>query len=309
MKLDQLKFWAERLLPTSVCNMAKRVWRLHVNRKQNSIRAQLNDIRNILIFNHPIDKIPQAGGNLRLLQEGNATLLKVFAQKCEEAGLKYWLDFGTLLGCVRHKGFIPWDDDLDVSMLREDYEKLLALLPGLFPKDEGFRWNRHIFLQIGYKDTPMNLDIFPWYQHSEPYSDTAVHRLESAMTGFRNKFVYAGGRSNMSDEKVQQIISTRLLEGKPALSGSENPALFLSPTVKFIKNTVREYEAIFPLRKAMFEGYEFSVPGRTRQYLEAHYGDYMSYPSKVGFWHEHMAHVVAKMSTKEINRFIDKYSR
>ena len=59
----------------------------------------------------------------------------------------------------------------------------------------------------------------------------------------------------------------------------------------------------------MFEGYEFSVPGRTRQYLEAHYGDYMSYPPKVGFWHEHMAHVVAKMTTKEINRFIDEYSR
>lgn len=308
MKLNQLKFWVNRLLPASAYNAVKRVWWWILNRKQNSIQAQLKDIRNILIFNHPIDNIPQARGNLRLLQEGNATLLKVFAQKCEKAGLKYWLDFGTLLGCVRHKGFIPWDDDLDVSMLREDYEKLLTLLPSLFPKDEGFRWSSHTFLQIGYKDTPINLDVFPWYRHSEPYSDTARRHLESAMTGFQNKFVYAGGKSNMSDEKVQQIIATSLLQGKPALEESENPALFLSPTVKFIKNMVREYEVIFPLRKASFEGYEFSVPGRTRQYLEAHYGDYMSYPPKVGFWHEHMEHFVAKMSTKEINRFIDEYS-
>ena len=76
-------------------------------------------------------------------------LLNEFDRVCKKYNLKYILDFGTLLGAVRHKGFIPWDDDVDVSMLREDYEKLMEIGPKEF-KDPYFLQNP--YTDKGYDD-------------------------------------------------------------------------------------------------------------------------------------------------------------
>lgn len=54
-------------------------------------------------------------------------LMSDFAAYCDQNNLKYYLDAGTLLGAIRHKGFIPWDNDADVCMMREDYDRLLQL--------------------------------------------------------------------------------------------------------------------------------------------------------------------------------------
>ncbi len=62
---------------------------------------------------------------LEELQAIQAGLLKRFAGWCGENGLRFFLAYGTLLGAARHGGFIPWDDDTDVWMLREDYERML----------------------------------------------------------------------------------------------------------------------------------------------------------------------------------------
>lgn len=62
-------------------------------------------------------------------------VLAVIEQICDRHGLKYFAAWGTLLGAVRHKGFIPWDDDIDICLLREDYDKLLAAAAGELPDE------------------------------------------------------------------------------------------------------------------------------------------------------------------------------
>ena len=69
---------------------------------------------------------------LRSVEQG---ILDVFSNICDTNDLKYSLAYGTLLGAVRHHGFIPWDDDIDVMMPREDYDKLIEIWHSQAPKE------------------------------------------------------------------------------------------------------------------------------------------------------------------------------
>lgn len=71
-------------------------------------------------------------------------LLRKLLEVCEKNHLRIWADGGTLLGTVRHKGYIPWDDDIDLVMFREDYDRLVRLAPKEF--------NHPYFFQCGYTE-------------------------------------------------------------------------------------------------------------------------------------------------------------
>ncbi len=113
---------------------------------------------------------------LRSLQLG---VLDAIHMYCKENGIKYTLACGTMLGCARHKGYIPWDDDIDIYMLRNDYNELINNFPEIFngkikivSLERDSKWNRPyakaydnrtVFSEISECRRPIgvNIDIFP----------------------------------------------------------------------------------------------------------------------------------------------------
>ncbi len=81
---------------------------------------------------------------LRRVQQENLKSLKELDRICKKYNIQYWIAYGSLIGTIRHQGFIPWDDDIDVCMLREDYNRLINV-----PKEE---WEEGILFLTGYSD-------------------------------------------------------------------------------------------------------------------------------------------------------------
>ena len=67
------------------------------------------------------------------VHEANLTILKEIDRICRKYNIRYMLDAGTLIGAVRHKGFIPWDDDADVASTRNQYEAFMKVAPRELP--------------------------------------------------------------------------------------------------------------------------------------------------------------------------------
>lgn len=108
--------------------------------------------------------------DLRRLQLVQLEILSTFDSLCRKLGLRYSLAYGTLLGAVRHKGFIPWDDDIDVCMLRHDYDLLIEHAAELLPSN--------YFLQSVYSDPKYPLDFAKLLLTDESLSVTETKKLE-----------------------------------------------------------------------------------------------------------------------------------
>lgn len=67
---------------------------------------------------------PKATGDLKIIQDGQMLLLSIFNKLCKQIGVNFWLHGGSLIGAIRHQSMVPWDDDIDVAMTRDDFELL-----------------------------------------------------------------------------------------------------------------------------------------------------------------------------------------
>lgn len=133
--------------------------------------------------------LPKANGGLRAMQLGCAKLLGEFDTLCKDNNLQYWIAFGTLLGAIRHQGFIPWDDDSDLGMMRSEINKLINIVSN----DGRYRisivydvWNFCKQIRFMYEDVnnPCFLDLFIFEE-----SGSADKKAFEEQLGLRMKMI------------------------------------------------------------------------------------------------------------------------
>lgn len=229
---------------------------------------------------------PKAIGKLRDLQIGDTYLLAMVDAVCEKNNLRYWLDCGTLLGAVRHKGFVPWDDDVDISMPREDYNLAKEILHKELSKfqvevSESGDYNM-ARLGVGYKHklTGLWIDIFP----VDGYSESFDEQNENDHLGIELSKYKKWYKKNKN--KSESYILEKKKKMIPEMCGVEEAKSFIampefSELINLDRRRAFKKETIFPLTRenVYFEGFSFNCPNDTDTYLNVLYGrDYMKLP-------------------------------
>jgi len=228
-------------------------------------------------------------------------MLKVVDGICQKHKLQYWLDAGTLLGAVRHGGFIPWDDDLDICMPRKDYEFFLEIaqkkLPvGMFFQtqntDRALQW-KWVKLRDNFSTLVQRtetgkrikyhqgifIDIFPYDLVSKDFRKSKLF-LNRRFEYSHNKFIKAFGWyiNLLSILPVKLIGFERLKRLLLKRYTSKNP-LYVSTGIDItVGYHTFDFNTVFPLTTINFEGISFMVPGDCHTYLTIMFGDYMQLP-------------------------------
>lgn len=231
------------------------------------------------------------GSNLRKQQLRMLEMLLYIDRICSENNIKYWLSSGTLLGAVRHGGFIPWDDDLDIEMLREDYVRFLKVFPNndkyalqTNRTDPNYFYNyakvRDLRSQIS------EFDIDKYYKYRGLFVDVFVveriplliSRIYCRVFGLISTwgYKYVNNKIIWSIVKLLQKVALFTTSLVRPFSNMMTKDLHHSYGTYFYKE--RHIEDIFPLKNIEFEGYLFPAPQKPDNYLKIIYGNYYDIP-------------------------------
>lgn len=224
-------------------------------------------------------------GQLRMLE-----ILKCVDNVCRRHNIPYWLSSGTLLGAIRHEGFIPWDDDLDIEMLREDYIKLIPILKNELPSNLILQDKNvediypHLFVKVrdknslieestkfNFKNQGVFIDIFPLEKSYYPlfiFSSKLYNNLCFKFSGIPKIFKF---NMNVLENIIYPFFR---------LISKLNKSQILRHTYGMSFYKEREISEIFPLIEYKFEDSYFYIPHNYHNYLSRLFGDYMRIPDK-----------------------------
>lgn len=253
-------------------------------------KRKQNPYYNYVKNNIDITKIPPATGIFRDFQLASLALLIDFDKICKQNNIHYWIDFGTLLGAVRHKGFIPWDDDIDLCLFREDYEKIENIVNNNnINPDIIVETFDGIFLKVKNKKTNLVfLDLFPVDRYGEIIP--AKKQLQETK---KIKKIAKNLRQLLAEENdytkkreiYKNIRENQILRNSLPTDETKIQYIWGIDFVHLWKNWFTNYEIYFPFKTIKFEGYDFPCINKPEEYLTHIYGNYMEYPKKMRLGH------------------------
>lgn len=245
------------------------------------------------------------------LQKHLLQIGKDFHRFCMEHNLTYFICGGSLLGAIRHKGFIPWDDDFDVAMPRSDFEKFLDLWERKKEKYSLVSSRDSKYLKLGTpaklhddsfrleeKDEELNgmpkisgyglfLDIFPLDQYPNTRCGRFLNRylgrliLGKHLSQYSNRHRSNTQRLGLMLLKLmpKSLIEFVVAQAKLTLQAQTTTNTRWGYGVDVpIFNLWIDGEILFPTEEIEFENTAFKIPANAVGYLEQRYGDYMSLP-------------------------------
>ncbi len=236
--------------------------------------------------------------DLRKAQLIMLEMLLEFDLICKKYKLQYWLDSGTLLGAVRHGGFIPWDDDIDLSMPVEDYNRFIEIAEKELSKNIFFqtratdsefkfdyiklRSNKASIVEFHEKDEKINyhqgvfIDIFPMLtlentQENKKFYEESFEELRACSSTSLHTL-------NGVDKPKKREALIVLLAKRHQGWEKENSKVVYSGKMPDVASWF-DIDQVFPVKKIEFEGFVFYAPKNPKHYLSSIYSfNYMELP-------------------------------
>ena len=263
--------------------------------------------------------------DLKKLQKDMMFVLANFDKLCEKYGITYFAVGGTLLGTVRHGGYIPWDDDVDLGMLQEDYEKFLAIpaeeykeyglfAPEINPGDyfsmvtkyfyKDSRFTIKLARESGFEDMGIFIEVFPFFDL--PSDNTKIDLMHKRLEIYKaihsllvvNKvIVYDKGVKGVIKRIVKHVLLAllHLFRWTPEKAGrcfSEGQRKYTDKDAKYVASfsdvfKVYTKKSLSETIRVKFEDTTMPIPKGYKSYLRILYGDdYMTPPPEDKRWNQ-----------------------